>query len=112
EVINPGGGSSGQFTFSVQPPPSDPVIDSTNPVSPIATGSAQAFTINGSHFVCGGNVTLRTGTSTYANRPQSACSSTAITINPNSFPARRSSDLEVINPGGGSSGQFTFSVQP
>src|SRR5207244_661564 len=88
-----------------------PSITSVSPNPVTGSNSAQPFTLNGSGFVSGCNVTLRTGGSTYANRTQSPFSSTAITINPNFTTTAATWTVEVINPDGRSSGQFTFTVQ-
>ena len=84
-------------------------ITSVNPFSPVATGSAQAFTINGTNFQSGCNVTLLDlGTSTittYANRTVSSLTSTQIVINPDFGTAHDVWGVEVINPG-------SFIIQP
>ncbi|MFN2376136.1 MAG: putative Ig domain-containing protein, partial [Candidatus Binatia bacterium] len=89
-----------------------PSISSVSPASPIGSNSAQPFTIYGSNFVAGCNVTLRTGGTPYANRAQSSFSSTAITINPNFSTTGATWSVEVINPDGKSSGQYYFTVRP
>src|SRR5205823_717736 len=53
EVINPGNTSSGQFNFTIQAAVVTPTISSVNPASPVASASAQPFTINGSNFQSG-----------------------------------------------------------
>src|SRR5206468_2438858 len=110
EVINPNGQSSGQFTFTVQAPAPSPSLCRFSPDPATGANSAQPFTINGANFVSGCNVTLRTGASTYANRTQSSFSTTAVTINPNFTTTAATWTVEVINPDGQSSGQFTFTV--
>ncbi len=109
EVINPDGKSSGQFTFQVIAP-FTPRIDSVSPNPVIGSNIPQPFNIYGKDFVSGCNVTLRTGSEIYPNRPISSFSSTAITINPNFTTTAATWTVEVINPDGKSSGQFTFQV--
>ena len=85
------------------------------PGVPVATGSAQAFTINGSNFQSGCTVTLVDGAgTTYANRTISSESSTQIVINPNFGTAQDVWSVEVINPGSGNetSNQFYFPTTP
>lgn len=63
-----------------------PAITSVNPAYPVATGSAQAFTITGSNFASGDTVTLVDGGgvgSTFNNMSISSQTSTQIGINPN-----------------------------
>ena len=112
EVINPDGRSSGQFTFTVQAVAVSPSITSVSPNPVSGSNTAQAFTINGSNFVSGANVTLRdvTHSQTFANRTTSSFSSTRIVINPNFTNVSATWSVEVINPDGRSSGQFFFSV--
>jgi hypothetical protein len=83
---------------------------SPNPVT--GSNSPQAFTINGTNFVSGANITLRdiTGGLIFANRVSSSFTSTRIVINPNFGTAIHSWTVEVINPSGQSTGQFPFSV--
>ena len=113
EVINPGGYSSGQFYFDVVAPTSSvPVISSVSPNPVTGSNSSQPFTINGSNFVSGATVTLRdhrTG-EVFTNRPISSFSSTQIIINPIFTTYAATWSVEVINPGGYSSGQFYFDV--
>src|SRR5207253_1742239 len=82
-----------------------------NPVT--GSNSRQPFTINGNNFVSGCNVTLRdlsTG-EVFANRTIASLSGSQIVINPNFTTAAHNWSVEVINPGGASSGQFNFAVQ-
>ncbi len=91
-------------------------ITSVSPAFPVATGSAQTFTINGSNFQSGCNVTLLDlGTSpitTYANRTISSLTSTQIVINPTFGTAHDVWGVEVINPGSSASNQFDFAITP
>ena len=91
---------------------SPPVISSVSPNPVTGSNSAQPFTINGSNFVTGANVTLRdlTAGQTFANRVASSFSSTQIVINPIFTTAAHSWSVEVINPNGQSSGQFQFQI--
>jgi autotransporter-associated beta strand protein len=93
-----------------------PTITGVNPAFPVATGSAQSFTINGSNFQSGCTVTLLDlGTSpitTYPNRTISSQSATQIAINPNFGTAHDVWGVEVINPGSSSSNQFDFATTP
>ena len=91
-------------------------ITGVNPAFPVATGSAQSFTINGSNFQTGCNVTLLDlGTSpitSYANLTISSLTSTQIVIKPNFGTAHDVWGVEVINPGSSSSNQFDFALTP
>ena len=100
--------SSDQFTY-IAPAP---VITSVGPNPVTGSNSAQPFTINGSNFVSGANVTLRdlTAGQTFANRTASSFNSTQIVINPIFTTAADNWSVEVINPDGQSSGQFPFQV--
>jgi autotransporter-associated beta strand protein len=93
-----------------------PAISGTNPVFPVATGSAQTFTINGSNFQSGCSVTLvDIGTSpatSYPNMTISSQSSTQIVITPNFGTAHHAWNVQVINPGSVSSNQYYFAVTP
>jgi autotransporter-associated beta strand protein len=93
-----------------------PTISGVNPAFPVATGSVQPFTINGTNFQSGCTVTLLDlGTSpitVYANQPISSQSSTQIVI---SFSFRTAQDVwgvQVVNPGTGVviSNQFDFAT--
>ena len=101
------GGDVPFTTSSAAPAPS---ISSVNPASPIGSNSTQPFTIYGNNFVSGCNVTLRVGSSVYANRTISSFSSTAITINPDFTTVAQTWTVQVINPDGQSSSQFSFNV--
>ena len=107
EVIAPNGLTSGQFPFSVAVPP---VITGVTPNPVPGSNAVQSFTILGSSFVSGGTVTLRKGSVTYTNRPISLFSTTIITISQNFGTNAATWSVEVINPNGQSSGQFSFGV--
>ncbi|MFH1008123.1 MAG: hypothetical protein V1800_11600, partial [Candidatus Latescibacterota bacterium] len=87
-----------------------PSISSVSPNPVTGSNSAQPFTIYGSNFVSGCNVTLRVGGSTYANRTISSFSSTQIVINPIFTTTPATWTAQVINPNGTSSGQYSFQV--
>jgi autotransporter-associated beta strand protein len=93
-----------------------PAISGVNPVFPVATGSAQTFTINGSSFQSGCSVTLvDIGTSpatSYPNMTISSQSSTQIVITPNFGTAHHAWSVQVINPGSANSNQYYFAVTP
>jgi uncharacterized protein YfaP (DUF2135 family) len=114
EVINPDGQSSGQFQFQVNAPVVNPApsISSVSPNPVTGSNSSQPFTIFGSNFVSGANVTLRdlSASQTFSNRTVSSFSSTQIVINSNFTTAAHTWSVEVINPDGKSSGQFQFQV--
>ncbi|HEV8578399.1 MAG TPA: hypothetical protein VGX68_04895, partial [Thermoanaerobaculia bacterium] len=114
EVINPDGKSSGQYQFQVVAPSAPaPSISSVSPNPVTGSNSSQPFTIYGSNFVSGANVTLRdlSAGQTFSNRATSSFSSTRIVINPNFTTAAHTWSVEVINPDGKSSGQFVFQVR-
>ena len=92
-----------------------PAITSVNPAYPVATGSAQAFTINGSNFVSGCTVTLVDGGgvgTTFSNMPISSQTSTQIVINPNFGSGQDIWGVEVINPGPATSNEYFFATTP
>ncbi len=100
------------FGSSVVAPATPPSISSVSPNPVTGSSSAQPFTVNGSNFVTGANVTLRdlrTGNA-FPNRQSSSFSSTRIVLNPIFTTAAANWTVEVINPDGQSSGQFQFSV--
>lgn len=115
-IVNRDNQRSDSFSFVVQLPPVSnprPVIASVSP-SPVSGADApQSFTINGSGFRSGANVTLRDRTNgqTFANRTISAMSATSITLRPNFTNATATWSVEVINDDGQSSGEFQFSVR-
>jgi len=99
ELYDGGGGNSPTIT-SVEP---DPVPGSDEP---------QPFTINGSDYEEGANVTLRdrTNDEEYPNREISSFSPTEIVINPTFTTDPATWSVEVINPSGDSSGEYEFEV--
>ncbi len=89
-----------------------PAITSVSPNPVTGSNSQQPFTINGNNFVSGCNVTLRdlsTG-EVFPNRAISSFSANQIVVNPNFTTAAHNWSVEVINPGGATSGQFNFTV--
>ncbi len=92
-----------------------PAITGVNPAFPVATGSAQPFTINGSSFLSGCTVTLVDGGgvgTTFANMPISSQSSTQIVVNPNFGTGQDVWGVEVINPGSATSNEYYFATTP
>jgi hypothetical protein len=91
---------------------SQPAISRLNPNPVPGSNHSQPFTINGSNFVQGATVTLRDlrTREVFPNRPISFLSSSEIVINPNFTVAEATWSVEVINPGGASSGQVQFQV--
>jgi hypothetical protein len=96
------------------PPVLTPTITSVSPASPTGSASPQPFTINGTNFATGANVTLRnlTTSETFADQVTSSLSSSSIVINPvfGVSPVSQSWSVEVINTGGLSSGQSMFTL--
>jgi autotransporter-associated beta strand protein len=91
-----------------------PTISGVIPAFPVATGSPQQFTINGSDFQSGCTVTLLdlgTGIS-YPNRTISSQTSTQIVINPNFGTTQDVWGVQVVNPFFVTSTQFDFAVTP
>ncbi|HEX7406918.1 MAG TPA: choice-of-anchor Q domain-containing protein [Candidatus Binatia bacterium] len=115
EVVNPGPVGSGQFPFTVASPIGavKPSISAVNPSQPVGSNSSQPFAITGTNFASDATVTLRdlsTGEAPLTNRPISSISPTQIVINPTFTTLAHNWSVEVINPSGIPSGQFTFNV--
>src|ERR1035441_7766421 len=87
-----------------------PSITSVSPNPVTGSSSTQPFTIYGNNFVSGCNVTLQTGGVSYPNRTIGSFSSTAITINPNFTTTAATWTVQVINPSGQASAQYSFTV--
>ena len=106
----PGGGTSSGATFTINP--TGPTITSVSPNPVTGSNVQQPFTINGNNFASGCNVTLRdlSTSEVFPNRTVSSFTSTRIVINPNFTTAAHNWSVEVINPGGATSGQFNFTV--
>ena len=111
-VVNPGGGSSAPFTFTVSA--SAPSVSSVSPNPVPGSNSAQTLTINGANFVSGATLTYYDPVNgkTYSNRPTNFINAGQLTdtafINGGDA---GSWTVTVVNPGGGSSAPFTFTVQ-
>ena len=108
--------SSPQFAFTVQAPAAAaPTVSAVNPASPIATNAPQAFTIVGTNFVSGANVTLRdlTTNEVFPNRAIGSLTSTQIVINPNFGTATtaHSWTVQVTNTDARASNTFAFTVR-
>jgi len=89
-----------------------PTITSVEPDPVLGSNSDQPFTIRGSGFTSESTVTLRdkrTG-EVFSDREISEQTSTAITINPTFTTEAATWTVEVINPDGGSSGEYEFEV--
>ncbi len=113
QVTNPNAQASNVFTFQVRAPAVAPAITGVSPSSPVGSNTAQTFTISGSNFITGANVTLRditTGIS-YPNRAASAFSANSITINPVFGAVAHSWSVQVTNPNAQASNVFTFQVR-
>src|SRR5581483_6944838 len=115
-LTNPGGPTSQQFSFTVQPVGSGPIITAISPPSPIVTFLAQIPTINitGSGFASSISVQVFHNELPFStvNLPS------AYTINSNTaavnlaFQDPGAYGLEVVNPGNLRSNRFNFTVQP
>ncbi len=113
EVVN-GSASSGQYSFQVQAPVTNPTpsISSVSPNPVPGSDNAQPLTINGSNFTSSSVVNLRDLTTgvPYLNRTISSSSSTQLVINPVFGTPTNTWSVEVVN-GSASSGQYSFQVQ-
>lgn len=92
--------------------PLGPSVLGVSPAPVPGQNAAQPFVLTGTSFEPSCTVTLRnlsTG-AVYPNRTKAATTAASITLNPNFGNATASWSVEVINPGGVSSGQFPFSV--
>ncbi|MFA6241285.1 MAG: hypothetical protein WC655_10170, partial [Candidatus Hydrogenedentales bacterium] len=90
-----------------------PIIASVNPSTPVATGSAQAFTITGTGFAQNATVNLHNTTTgnNFPNRVVSSRSgSTGITINPN-FGTETSDWSVTVYNGSTASNTYPFQVE-
>ncbi len=108
----PGGGVSGNLTFTITaPPPNNPVPTAGNlsPSQETAGGSAFTLTVNGSNFVNGAAVRWNG-----SNRTTTFVSSTQLTaaITATDIASQGSATVTVFNPapGGGTSGNLTFTI--
>ncbi len=89
-----------------------PSISSVSPNPVPGSDGGHTFTVNGSNFATGANITLRDATTgeIFTNRKAMTFSNTEITLNVNFTTAPHDWCVEVINPDGQSSGEFYFSV--
>ena len=116
EVVNPDGQSSGRFRFRVQRPPATqlrPSISSVSPNPVIGDAGAQPFVINGENFAEGANIILRdvTANATYPMRVPTSFTSSRIALSVRFTALPNAWTVEVVNPGGLSSGSFAFNVR-
>ena len=89
-----------------------PRIDSVSPAMILATGKIQLVTLNGSNFKEGASVTLRKQSGQiYANRPIDSLMPNQVVLKSNFGKTAGAWTVEVLNPDGSSSGQYTFTVQ-
>jgi len=89
-----------------------PSVGSVWPYQIIGSNVVQPFSIYGSNFVSGANITLRDKSTSevFPNLVASSFNSTQIVINPIFTTTAAVWSVEVINPDGKSSGEFTFQV--
>ncbi len=89
-----------------------PRVTSVSPSPVIGSNQPQAFFVRGERFDSQANVVLRdldTGEA-FENRAISEASSTELRLDPNFTQSTANWSVEVINPGGRTSGQFQFQV--
>jgi len=112
-ACNGTGCSSYTTPLYFQTPTSPPAITGVSPSSPTGSDNAQPFTINGSNFVAGANVTLRNVTTglSYPNRAASSFSGTQIVINPVFGTPAHTWSVQVINPNGQASNTLSFQLR-
>lgn len=105
-------GLSGRQVAYIVEYPVSPIVTSVSPNPVPGINGQQAFYINGSIFEADCSVTLRDLTygNTYANRPIILQTATQIQLSPNFSADPATWTVEVINPGGASSGQYQFTV--
>lgn len=101
---------SDQTFRSVAPVTPAPTVSSVSTVT--GSDSAQPFTINGSHFVTGANVTLRNKSTgeIFPNRQSTSFSSTSITLSPVFTSTPGTWSVNIVNPDNSSTGEYVFSV--
>ena len=87
-------------------------ITGVNPAFPVATGSAQTFTISGSNFQSGCTVKLFDGGGTSYTMSVSSQNSTQVVIDPNFGTGQDVWSVEVINPVSSASNPFYFPTTP
>jgi hypothetical protein len=111
-VVNPSGGSSTAFNFTVSASSATPTITSVSPSPVPGSTSAQTLTINGSNFVTGATVTYHDPQgNTYANHATAFVSTSQLQDNAfNNANDAGNWTVTVINPGSISSNTYTFTV--
>jgi uncharacterized protein (TIGR03437 family) len=116
EITNPEGGKSNRFPFTVAAVSAAPIVTGINPSTPLDLGGRQPITIVGSGFLP--NATLRYYyRGVLVDLPQYSPLGGPITITPTSFTEEVRFrylagpwEVEVINPDGGHSNRFPFTV--
>ena len=113
KVTNPDGKVSNTAGFAVVAPTNAaPTISSVSPNPVTGFDGPQLFTIIGGNFQSNANVTLRDKTyvQSYPNRLITSFASNQLQLRPNFSNNSATWSVEVINPDGKSSGEFTFTV--
>ena len=110
-AVDTDGNNSGLSNEAIATP-GGPTVVSVEPDPVPGSSDPQPFTINGSGFEQGANVTLRDldEGETFPNREISSFSSSEIVVNPVFTPQASTWSVEVINPDGISSGEYVFEV--
>jgi hypothetical protein len=112
-VRNPDGQVSTPASFLVEAAPAaKPVIYNVSPDPVMGANNVQPFTINGSGFVSGADITLKDidKNETFPSRIPVSLSTTQIVLSTNFTSAASNWSVEVINPDGQSSGAHNFNV--
>ena len=107
---SPGGGTSGNLTFTVNAVNNPvPVVSNLSPSSTPAGGAAFTLSVNGSNFVAASTVRWNG-----SNRSTTVISATQLTaaISASDIASQGSANVSVFNPspGGGTSGNLTFTI--
>jgi hypothetical protein len=111
QVVNPGGGASATFPFTVQPAGSTVVLSSITPSIPIASGANQPLVLNGNGFQPGLLIRLANGTSTFTLSGAQIVSVTSGQINTVAILSTAGSwTATVVNPNGSTSNPLQFIV--
>jgi hypothetical protein len=97
---------------AVTPLVPEPIITGVSPDPVPGSNNVQLFTINGSNFVSGANVTLRDKSTgeVFPYRVASSFSSTQIVIKPIFTTVAATWSVNVVNPDGMSTGEHVFQV--
>jgi hypothetical protein len=103
---------SDQTFQSVVPVTAAPTISNISPVTVTGSNSAQPFTINGSNFVTGANITLRDKSTgeVFPNRQPTSFTNSSITLSPVFSTTPATWSVNVVNPDNSSTGEHVFSV--